>query len=70
MYRLQQLHRKTIHLLSMKTEYKYHYKEKKRVTSISLSPELYDKLNRFAKSERRSMSNVIEILLSELLEQQ
>jgi hypothetical protein len=53
----------------METEYKYQYKEKRRVTSISLSPELYDKLNRFAKAEHRSMSNVIEILLSELFEQ-
>jgi hypothetical protein len=53
----------------METKYTYQYKEKRKVTSISLSPDLYEKLNRFAKAERRSMSNVIEILLSEVFEQ-
>ena len=46
----------------------YHYKRKKQSVGISIDAELYDKLNAFAKSERRSMSNVIEILLSELFE--
>jgi len=46
----------------------YHYKRKKQSIGISIDAELYDKLNRFAKSERRSMSNVIELLLSELFE--
>ena len=46
----------------------YHYKRKKQSIGISIDAELYDKLNQFAKSERRSMSNVIELLLNELFE--
>jgi hypothetical protein len=46
----------------------YHYKRSKKSIGISIDAELYDKLNAFAKSERRSMSNVIEILLSELFQ--
>ena len=46
----------------------YIYKQEKKAFTISLPVDLYDKVNRFAKSERRSMSNVIELLLSELFE--
>jgi hypothetical protein len=44
----------------------YNYKAEKKALSLRISTDLYEKINKFAKSERRTMTNAVECLLYEL----